>query len=46
MKKKTFLMRKQNSFPNVVIKISSCHCVTIPRAKNDIISKETLVSMA
>ena len=43
MKRKTYYIKKQNSFPNAVIKTSSCYCVMVPRTENNIISKETIV---
>ena len=43
MKGKPYKIRKRNSFPNAVIKTSSCFCVLIPRTENDATSKETII---
>ena len=39
----TYIYYKRNSFPNAVIKTSSCYCVMIPRTENDVSSKETII---
>ena len=44
MKGRTYYIRKQNSFPNAVIKSSSNYCIMIPKTKNDLTSKEIIIS--
>lgn len=43
MKGKPYKIRKRNSFPNAIIKKSSCYCVMILKTENDVNSKETII---